>query len=262
MTTAARPTFDPARGRESKGPKLQTSARDLPSHTTLKYRQPESETSLEQKVDDLKQQLLEAEREHFRKLKAGSGAAAIGSSEPTPGQVDSESATPQLDDEKRRQLLEQVQGWDVDDSDDSDEESSSGPPERKAIGGIFGNTVNSTSFSSDENEDDSDDDGDDDETAQLLRELEKIKRERAEEEAKKAEQQALMEESQRTEQLLGGNPLLNLNNGPSFAVKRRWDDDVIFKNQARDVDDKPQKRFINDMLRSDFHRKFMDKYIR
>ncbi|RKP37860.1 Pre-mRNA-splicing factor Cwf15/Cwc15 [Dimargaris cristalligena] len=240
MTTAARPTFDPARGRESKGPKLQTSARDLPSHTTLKYRQPESETSLEQKVDDLKQQLLEAEREHFRKLKAGSGAAAIGSSEPTPGQVDSESATPQLDDEKRRQLLEQVQGWDVDD-------------------------INSTSFSSDENEDDSDDDGDDDdddETAQLLRELEKIKRERAEEEAKKAEQQALMEESQRTEQLLGGNPLLNLNNGPSFAVKRRWDDDVIFKNQARDVDDKPQKRFINDMLRSDFHRKFMDKYIR
>ena len=50
--------------------------------------------------------------------------------------------------------------------------------------------------------------------------------------------------------------------GPKdFSVKRRWDDDVIFKNQARGMSDKPKKRFINDTLRSDFHRKFMNKYV-
>ena len=37
-----------------------------------------------------------------------------------------------------------------------------------------------------------------------------------------------------------GNPLLNM--GPKdFTVKRRWDDDVIFKNQAKGVDDKPKE---------------------
>jgi protein CWC15 len=41
-------------------------------------------------------------------------------------------------------------------------------------------------------------------------------------------------------------------------MKRRWDDDVVFKNQARGTDDKNKKKeFINDMLRSDFHKKFM-----
>jgi protein CWC15 len=44
-------------------------------------------------------------------------------------------------------------------------------------------------------------------------------------------------------------------------VKRRWDDDVVFKNQARD-EPQPKKRFINDAIRSDFHRNFLRKYIR
>lgn len=62
-----------------------------------------------------------------------------------------------------------------------------------------------------------------------------------------------------------GNPLLNLQaamsgagnatpggmTAPSttssgFGVKRRWDDDVIFKNQA--ADEKPKKEFVNDLL--------------
>lgn len=64
---------------------------------------------------------------------------------------------------------------------------------------------------------------------------------------------------------MSSNPLLNLQsqlNGGSadFGVKRRWDDDVVFKHQAKQ--EKPEKRFVNDVLRSDFHRKFMSKYIR
>lgn len=36
----------------------------------------------------------------------------------------------------------------------------------------------------------------------------------------------------------------------SFGVKRRWDDDVIFKNQARGVSETPKKEFVNDLLRT------------
>ena len=42
----------------------------------------------------------------------------------------------------------------------------------------------------------------------------------------------------------------------------RWDDDVVFKNCARGEVDKKERRFINDTLRSDFHKKFMEKYIK
>ena len=41
----------------------------------------------------------------------------------------------------------------------------------------------------------------------------------------------------------------------------RWDDDVVFKNQARG-ETKTPKRFINDTIRSDFHRKFLHKYMK
>jgi len=37
----------------------------------------------------------------------------------------------------------------------------------------------------------------------------------------------------KAEELAGGNPLLSLKGPADFTVKRRWDDDVVFKNQAR-----------------------------
>ncbi|CAL5392453.1 unnamed protein product [Camellia sinensis] len=40
-----------------------------------------------------------------------------------------------------------------------------------------------------------------------------------------------------------------------------WDDDVVFKNQARG-ESKAPKRFINDTIRNDFHRKFLHKYMK
>ncbi|KAJ3048462.1 hypothetical protein HK097_010510 [Rhizophlyctis rosea] len=142
------------------------------------------------------------------------------------------------EDAKRRKLLENNEL----DKDDSDEED---------------NAV-------DEDDSDSDSDSDEeDDTAELLRELEKIKRERAEEKERLEAERQQEEERQREEEALTGNPLLQGQSGPKdFAVKRRWDDDVIFKNQAKGVDENPKKRFINDMLRSDFHRKFMSKYVK
>ena len=58
--------------------------------------------------------------------------------------------------------------------------------------------------------------------------------------------------------MLRGNPLLG---GGSFGVKRRWDDDVVFRNQAR-TEPAVKKTFINDTIRNDFHKKFINKYVK
>ncbi|CAG8458677.1 6502_t:CDS:2 [Paraglomus occultum] len=216
MTTAARPTFDPARGHDNKAPTLQYSSRDLASHTKLKYRRPGQTTQEEIEEVDLREQLLKAEQDHFEKKRKEIGST---------NDVDE-------DFEAKRQKLLEAAALDADDSDDDSDESEES--------------------SEDEAEDEEDD------TAELLRELEKIKKERAEE-RERQEQAAQAEEAKRREEEIAmGNPLLNRD----FSVKRRWDDDVIFRNQARGVDDKPKKRFINDTLRSDFHRKFMNKYVK
>jgi protein CWC15 len=150
------------------------------------------------------------------------------------GEEDEESA-------KRRKILEEAREIDA----ESEEEDS----ERLDVRGF--NADNSDSSESE----------DEDDTAALYAELAKIKAERA---AEKARQEAESEAKNRDEKdrvMATGNPLLN--SGPKdFNVKRRWDDDVIFKNQSRGVDDKPKNRFVNDMLRSDFHRKFLNKYVK
>ena len=104
-----------------------------------------------------------------------------------------------------------------------------------------------------------------------MAELEKIKRERAEQRAKEVRysshintvawaqdnqeaEKAAKEQEQREFDIARGNPLLN---PKDFNVKRRWDDDVVFKNQARGTEDKTHKEFVNDLLRSDFHKRFM-----
>ena len=67
-------------------------------------------------------------------------------------------------------------------------------------------------------------------------------------------EKAAKEQDQREFDIARGNPLLN---PKDFSVKRRWDDDVVFKNQARGTEDKKPKEFVNDLLRSDFHKRFM-----
>jgi len=106
--------------------------------------------------------------------------------------------------------------------------------------------------------------------------LEKIKRERAEEKARIERDQSASEAASREAEIATGNPLLNLaaalgqqNPGGvnttvpgTFQVKKRWDDDVIFKNQAMNQKTPGQGNFVNDLLRTEFHRKFMAKFIK
>jgi len=60
------------------------------------------------------------------------------------------------------------------------------------------------------------------------------------------------------------NPLLSSNYVPeetsTFTLKRSWLDDTPFRNQSMQEPQR-KKRFINDTIRNDFHRKFMTKYV-
>ena len=110
-----------------------------------------------------------------------------------------------------------------------------------------------------ESDESSDEESDEDDTANLMRELERIKKEKAEKKAKEDAEQAAKDQEEREDGIALGNPLLN---PQSFQVKRRWDDDVVFKNQARGTEQRAKKEFVNDLLRSDFHKKFVSKYVR
>ncbi|MEQ2159148.1 hypothetical protein GOODEAATRI_019575, partial [Goodea atripinnis] len=73
MTTAARPTFEPARGGRGKGEgdlsalSKQYSSRDLPGHTKIKYRQPTQDAPEEVRARDFRRELEERERDREQK---------------------------------------------------------------------------------------------------------------------------------------------------------------------------------------------------
>ncbi|KAM7221440.1 Pre-mRNA-splicing factor Cwf15/Cwc15 [Rhypophila decipiens] len=246
MTTAHRPTFDPARGKEAlRGPAYHQ--RLLPAYTQLKFRQRGQGGDADRETRDLRAELLAAEQAHFAKAKGGpsligseaenntSESTSATSKRPLPltstsdGDADSEA--------KRRRILEESRDIDADDSDEEKDDDED-----------------------DDSDEDSDDDDSDDDDAELRRELERIKRERQEKKEKEERERAAAEQEDRERDIATGNPLLNK---PDFTVKRRWDDDVVFKNQARGVDEKGKKKeFVNDLLRSDFHKRFMSKYVR
>jgi len=247
MTTAVRPTFDTARGgtgareRDLSAMTKQYSARDLPSHTSLKSREKGQSTTEELSKRDFRRELEEREHDAQREK-----------------------------DDKRRQLdRERGRVSSIGSS-----SASSGSKKARLEGPSSSAAVAAANMDADDPIEDSDEDGDDsdsdddDDTAALMAELQKIKKEKAVEEAEKEDERNREEERIRMENILSGNPLLKDKYAPTteksdLRLKRRWDDDVVFKNCSRaEPDDKKEKTFINDSLRSDFHRKFMDKYIK
>ncbi|XP_052784748.1 spliceosome-associated protein CWC15 homolog [Mya arenaria] len=215
MTTAARPTFEPARGGKGKGEggdlsalSKQYSSRDLPGHTRMKYRQEGQGTTDEVRGRDFRRELEDRERANREKRDRNRDSGS-----------------------SKRPRLEQIPAANLDADDPLDE---------------------------DEEEDSSDDE---DDTAELLAELNKIKKERTREKARMDAEKKVEDERIRSEIILKGNPLLNQDKTQvDFKVKRRWDDDVVFKNCAKGEEKK--SLFINDTLRSEFHKKFMEKYVK
>ncbi|OBT87309.1 hypothetical protein VE02_03034 [Pseudogymnoascus sp. 03VT05] len=241
MTTAHRPTFDPAVGKEAqRGPAYHQ--RLLPAHTQLKVRKPGQGGSADSQSRDLRAELLAAEAAHFAKTRGGA-----------PSQTSSDNAALAVEAGKRAGggLLESSAMEGVEDDAEAKEAN-----RRK----ILEDTRDIDADSASESESDSEDESED-ETAELQRELEKIKRERAERREKEEREKEKEEEEERERDVAGGNPLMG-GGKQDFGVKRRWDDDVIFRNQARGTEGKDKKEFVNDLLRSDFHKRFMSKYVR
>ena len=116
---------------------------------------------------------------------------------------------------------------------------------------------------SDDDSESDDDSDDEDEEAALQAELAKIRAEREAVKTKEDEELAAQEQSHMEEAALVGNPLLS--SGPDDLAtgkqKRRWNEDVVFRNQAKGEPEQ-KKRFINDTVRNDFHKRFLNKFIK
>ena len=129
----------------------------------------------------------------------------------------------------------------------------------------FDDSDDSESDSESEDDGDSDLDSEDEEKA-LMAELAAIKKEKAMQRAKEEAEEKRKREMEEEKAMNEGNPLIGgakaskSKKSGSFAVKRAWTEDTVFKNQAPEP--KQRKRFINDTIRSDFHRKFMSRYIK
>jgi len=212
-------------------PSQARSVKDVAGFTKMKYRQDGQASKLDLAGKDSRADLEEREAQHFSKLSKEEflserdrdlkllGAGADGGGTGI--------------DRRRGQAANALDADVEDDSDASGDHQSS------------------------EDESDSDDD-----EAELLAELERIRAERAEQARAKEAEQAAREEEEARETMAGGNPLLQdqLTGGKDdFRMKRRWDDDVVFRNQGSSEPTR-RKKFINDTVRSDFHIKFMSRY--
>lgn len=258
MTTAHRPTFDPARGKEAARGEAYHQ-RLLPAHKSLKFRQATQGAPDEQARRNLRAELLRAEAKHYAK-KNGQELADEDDDEAPAGQrLGIEGGEDAVGGGIKRKL-EIAASAHADGADEGAEEEDYEAKKRRVLEET--RDIDADSDSSEESEEDSEDEESEDEEAELRRELAKIKAERAEAAAKAAAEQEKKDEEQRERDIALGNPLLNPHK-EDYGVKRRWDDDVVFKNQARGTEDRgKEKRFVNDLLRSDFHRRFMDKYVR
>jgi protein CWC15 len=244
MSTAHRPTWVPAQGGKSTLGGVHTwglSAKDQLGQTKLKFRQVGQSSQQELRYKDYKNDLDDKELTQVQEiLKA------------EPGYLLTAELT--IKEEKNvdipRLLMNKpdISNENLKKYDDSDADLDTNDSDKD--------------LESSDDEDDSDDDDEDDEL-ELQRELERIKAERAQALIKKEEEEKIEEEKLKRDSALKGNPLMNFNNGDdnSSKIKRRWNDDVVFRNQTRS-EPEIKKRFINDTIRNDFHRNFLKRFMK
>ena len=251
MTTAHRPTWKAAVGRSDEGgfalPTAVKAVRNENAHTKLKVRQQlTAPLSREEKLRHAKEKLEAAERNIKKNIV------------PSPRLIDAEEEK-----ELERKLLTNHAHSGVDDVDEEAlKRKGYDDADNEIASDKDGDGWSDVDDSSDDNlseESDSDDDDSEDEEAVLQAELEKIRKEREIKMAKEEAERSKVEESKMEEAALTGNPLLSVASG---KVKRRWNDDVPFRNQARGEPERNKKRFINDTVRNDFHKRFLNRFIR
>jgi protein CWC15 len=213
----------------------------MPAHTKLKFRTGDQVVDRQKALKESLRKLEEAEKDANKRL------------------LQRPAVDEKIEKEGRLKLLKQTAEVDektiqakYDDADASSSDDDDG-------GEGDGWSDDDLDASSDENEDSSDDDDE----AALQAELAKIRAEREAAKRKEEEKHAAAEEEKMEEAALLGNPLLASNNDgtTSGRMKRRWNEDVVFRNQAKG-EPEVKKRFINDTVRNDFHKRFLNKFIR
>eukprot|EP01071_Lankesteria_metandrocarpae_P007346 Lankesteria_metandrocarpae@DN4652_c0_g1_i1.p1 len=273
MTTAHRPTFHNALAKGDAElvlgsvPTAKVSSRDLPGHRVVKERKIGQGSIAELSTKDFKAVLELKEQTYFRNKHRTNLLA-------------------NLDATERVQRVLPIENLPDDDSNAFPEDADDEGPKHLSASLSRKRNVDSTqrfpkegsgAVVGSEEEDGSEEDGDDEEELELMRELANIKRERAEEDAKVKEAEANAKAAEERQKILKSNPLLNVRGvgGDTAAVQasldaggdlqRSWEDDVVFKNQAKttaaEKAELKKKKFVNDAVRSQFHRKFLQKYI-
>lgn len=281
MTTAHRPTWKAAVGQANEGgwsaggaTSHQQSVLDAPAHTKLKVRSNHGRLVMNNNHNQHSTHLHQIDSLNSKQSIIQQSLLAIEEASRNANQTKQFLVTgrrvldPKIEEQGQLRLLKQTAEVDVqkiqskyDDSDierdDDDDDDESNLDEM------------------DDDDDTSDDDGSDDEEddeAALQAELAKIRAEREETKQKQEAKLAAEEMVAAERAAVLGNPLLAWNaNDPSSSagvvnhgsgrLKRRWNDDVVFRNQAKN-EPKPQKRFINDTVRNDFHKRFLNKFMR
>ena len=265
MTTAHRPTWKAAVGKAQEGGwssgganSAMRSVLAAPSHTKLKVRN-DSSTISKQKELLLKRSLLKLKQIEEKHSINRIGLRTVDPKVEEEGRLKLLTSTAEVDDSAL-----QTKYNDADDVGDND----CGEGGWSDVGDENEESDLDRDNSDDDDDDDDfeeDDDSEDDEEA-LQRELTKIRAERERVKAKEESEVAAEENLRMEEAALVGNPLLNSSSNAdcmgSGKLKRRWNDDVVFRNQAKGEPDLNRKRFINDTVRNDFHKRFLNKFIK
>ena len=256
MTTAHRPTWKAAVGQGNEGgwtaggaTSSAKSVLDMASHTKLKIRKGAQVVDRKKALKESLLKLEEAEKSSASKI----GKRVIDVAVEEQGRLKLLKQTAEVDDEAIRNKYD-------------DEDAGGGVDDDDSGGGwsdVDEDDDDLDASDSDEDSDSDDDDSDDDDEAALQAELAKIRAEREEKKRKEEEAAAAEEESKLEEAAVLGNPLLASSEDFSMTgkLKRKWNDDVVFRNQAKG-EPEIKKRFINDTVRNDFHKRFLNKFIR
>ncbi|KAL7571538.1 hypothetical protein ACA910_020957 [Epithemia clementina (nom. ined.)] len=278
MTTAHRPTWKAAVGRANEGgwtaggaSSTQQSALDAPSQLSLKVRaQPvDRKKALQESLLALEQAEQETANSNKKRAFGRPNDPQLdyqkGNRLSIANDDDRNIKTRETSKNQERLLLKQKSSKEEDEiggSNDDDDKEPDGRSRARKKGDGESSEEESDLDADDDDEDKSDDDDDDDDEEELQAELAKIRAEREETRRKEAAQ----EQAQDEESALLGNPLLSAGGTAAAAAtnkrhRRRWNDDVVFRNQAKG-EPQPKKRFINDTVRNDFHKRFLNKFIR
>lgn len=312
MTTAHRPTFNPAKGGTSSLSVSQggyftggavsqgVSVRQLPSHKLLKLRADGQATSSDVAKRDLRRELEEKERAHFEQIRRDRerkyGVGAVGSGGGMPAILNGAgSGNSRALEDKASVAASSVSGAasrnaasekSVDDilaafddrDDDVLERAAEGSVGSRDEDGGNGDGAAGRAAAAAADYDDDEDDEDEDDTEELMRELERIKKQREDERLRREREAAELVAKRDTADALVANPLLGHLAGAagaaglggiaagggaglgSAAVKRRFGDDTVFSH-THSTEPEVKKRFINDVIRSDFHRNFLRKFV-